>query len=185
MNHPTTLESTEINALLALQHSNLVQHLEAAAAASQGFLTFQYSETDILRMMKDMPQPITKAGDDITGYALATSPAASNDIEIMNTMVKLTAGLSLNGTSLSDLRYYFMGQVCVKEGHRGQGIFDKLYEHHRELFADTYDCLVTEISAANLRSQAAHARVGFQTIHSYADEQGIDWLVVAWDWRVI
>jgi hypothetical protein len=180
---PAILQLAEINELLALQRSNLVQHIDVFTAASQGFLTFEYDESVLLRMMRDMPQPVSRAGDEITGYALAASREACQDIELMRSLAELTQTLQLNGSRLSGLKHYFMGQVCVKEGYRGKGVFDMLYEQHRTLFSGDYDCLVTEIAAANLRSQVAHERVGFETIHVYTDQNDKDWHVVAWDWR--
>ncbi|PSL43440.1 hypothetical protein CLV51_108130 [Chitinophaga niastensis] len=181
--NPTILQLAEIDELLALQRSNLVQHIDVFTAASQGFLTFEYSEPVLLRMMQDMPQPISRVDDEMIGYALAITREACQDIELMHPLAELTQTLEINGTKMSALKYYFMGQICVKDGHRGKGVFDMLYEHHRALFSGEYDCLVTEIAAANLRSQAAHDRVGFEVIHVYTDHNDKEWQVVAWDWR--
>ncbi|HVI48775.1 MAG TPA: hypothetical protein VM802_28155 [Chitinophaga sp.] len=179
----TTLQHSEIEDLLALQRSNLVTQISSDTAASQGFLTFQYTAPVLSRMMEDMAQPITKSGDVITGYALSTSREAGMEIALMKPLVEMCdEQLSFNGKPLREQRYYLMGQVCVRDGWRGQGIFDKLYQYHKELFSKDYDCIVTEIAATNLRSQAAHARVGFETIHEHEDG-GTVWHVVAWGWK--
>jgi ribosomal protein S18 acetylase RimI-like enzyme len=75
-----------------------------------------------------------------------------------------------------------MGQICVDKDYRGQGLFDMLYRHDRELYSNSYDFMVTEISVSNSRSLRAHQRVGFQTINVYRDEID-EWEVVLWDWR--
>ncbi len=64
--------------------------------------------------------------------------------------------------------------------YRGQGVFDLLYAHHRQLFARQYDFVITEIATRNQRSQRAHERVGFETINTYRDELD-EWNVVVMD----
>ena len=77
-----------------------------------------------------------------------------------------------------------MGQVCVADGYRGQQVVDRMYQHHREVYGDRYQLLITDISASNIRSLRAHARVGFQTLHEFYDPViGETWVVVVWDWQ--
>jgi hypothetical protein len=178
----TVLAPTDMDSLLQLQRSNLVQHISSQTAKTQGFLTFEYSHDVLERMMMDMSQPVITSGETLVGYALATSVAAGEEIPLMRPLVKMTRELTLNGRPISQLRHYFMGQICIREGWRGNGLFDALYAAHKTLFSRDYDCIVTEIAVNNLRSQAAHARVGFQKIHTHTDD-GTEWDVVAWDWR--
>lgn len=178
----TVLAPADMNSLLQLQRSNLVQHISSQTAKTQGFLTFEYSSDILERMMTDMSQPVITSGETLVGYALATSVGAGEEIALMRPLVKMAGTLSLNGSPISQLRHYFMGQICIREGWRGQGLFDALYTAHKTLFSPDYDCIITEIAADNLRSQAAHARVGFQKIHTYKDA-ATQWDVVAWDWR--
>ena len=75
-----------------------------------------------------------------------------------------------------------MGQICIAEGYRGIGIFDGLYRTMAETYGDRFDFTVTEVAARNTRSLKAHARVGFQTLHTYRDATaGEDWQVIALD----
>jgi RimJ/RimL family protein N-acetyltransferase len=176
------LSPANIDSLLNLQQSNLVQHITSETAQTQGFLTFQYTKPILERMMTDMAQPVVVSDNALVGYALATSCAAGEEIALMRPLVKMAQELNLNGTPVSQLRHYFMGQICVREGWRGYGLFDALYKAHKTLFSPDFDCLITEIATTNLRSRAAHARVGFTTIHTYTDDT-TEWNVVAWDWR--
>ena len=91
-------------------------------------------------------------------------------------------GLTWQNKPIGSQRYYAMGQVCVAEGYRGQGVFDGLYAKHKELLSGQYDLCVTEIAVRNTRSIRAHERVGFQTIHTYTDDSEL-WNVVLWDFR--
>ena len=59
-----------------------------------------------------------------------------------------------------------MGQVAVAAGYRGQRVFDRMYAKLREAYLDSHDFVVTEVSARNPRSLAAHYRVGFKDLVS-------------------
>jgi len=75
-----------------------------------------------------------------------------------------------------------MGQICIDKTYRGKGIFNILYQKHKELYSHKYDLLVTEISVNNPRSLRAHEKVGFKIIHTYHDALD-EWAVVVWDWH--
>lgn len=179
---PGILLPSEMEDLLALQRRNLIQHISDQTANSQGFLTFEYTAPVLEIMMADMAQPVIKSNNGIAGYALATSCQAGMTIPLMKPLVELTQQLFYGEKSLAQLEHYFMGQICVHEDFRGKGLFDALYAQHKALFAKDFDCLVTEIATANKRSLVAHARVGFQQVHTYRDN-GKSWEVVVWDWR--
>jgi hypothetical protein len=174
------LKSEEIKSLLSLQKENLIQNLLESESSNTGFLTFQYSEKAMADMMEDMPQPIARSNNEIVGYALATSCEAGSKMELLKPLLEVCKSLEYNDKSLSKQKFYLLGQVCVKEGHRGAGIFDALYAKHKELFSVNFDCVVTEIAVTNHRSLAAHTRVGFKILAEYEDNNR-DWYVVAWD----
>jgi hypothetical protein len=51
-----------------------------------------------------------------------------------------------------------------------------------ERYGGRFDFTVTEVAARNPRSLRAHARVGFQALHVYADAStGEEWHVIALD----
>ena len=171
------LQTSEIDALLALQRANLAVNLDAQTIESQGFVTFVYAPETIKKMMQAAPQIVARADNQIVGYALTTTVEAGLENALMRPLVELSAKLG----PLSKKRFYFMGQVCVRADYRGIGVFDALYNEHKALFQYQYDAVVTEIASDNLRSLAAHKRVGFQTIHTEFDEtHGKEWQVVAW-----
>jgi RimJ/RimL family protein N-acetyltransferase len=89
--------------------------------------------------------------------------------------------LDWQGKQIQDYRFYVMGQICVAESHRGQGVFDGLYNAHKRLLSADFDLCVTEVATRNTRSSRAHERVGFRTIHTYQDHTDV-WNVVVWDW---
>jgi ribosomal protein S18 acetylase RimI-like enzyme len=83
---------------------------------------------------------------------------------------------------LPEYHFYIMGQICIAKEYRGKGLFDMLYEKHKEIFQSKYDFVITEVATRNIRSMRAHIRVGFKIIATYTDELD-EWAVVIWDWR--
>jgi hypothetical protein len=129
-------------------------------------------------MNQNTPQIVARYEDEIVAFALAMLPGLGKLISDLQPMFEVIEGITLKGEKLSSQRYYVMGQICVGEKFRGQGIFDGLYQTHKEIYSPDYDLCITEISTSNTRSQRAHERVGFQTIHNHRDHVD-DWNVVA------
>ena len=135
----TTLKEEDIHHLLTLQKDNLKQNLDAETIDSQGFVSFVYSPEDIKGMMRDEPQIIAVDGNEIVGYALTASLEYARTVKLLQPLVEKSRTLTYNDTYLqpnsnnsNGLKCYIMGQVCVKIGYRGIGVFDALYEGHKE-----------------------------------------------------
>ncbi len=174
----SVLNTDEIQDLLNLQTENLKVNLDAKTIDSQGFVSFVYKPETIKGMM-ELPQIIAKADDTIIGYALSCSLSYGLEMTLMKPLVELSDTLTYQNEPLSNLRLYIIGQVCVKAGYRGQGVFEALYDGHKEYLSNQYDATITEIALENKRSLAAHKRIGFQTIYEYFDEiSQKDWAVV-------
>ena len=73
-----------------------------------------------------------------------------------------------------------MGQICVAENYRGKGVFDSLYQKHKELNGSSYDLCVTSVSTRNKRSMRAHERVGFEIVHTFRDQTD-EWNILVWN----
>ena len=86
------------------------------------------------------------------------------------------------GQLLKEVNYVVVGQLCVGEGYRGQGLVKRLYDHFRDCLSSQYEYLITDVAQSNTRSLNAHKKSGFQVIDTlvYA---GIGWDIVLWDWR--
>ncbi len=177
----TTVSSPrECTQILDLQSRNHASALSAAVKADQGFLTVRHEPSVLQRMNEHSPSIIAKANDQVVGYALVMPPAFAAEVPILQPMFDLLYTLSWQGQALREqARWFVMGQVCVAEGYRGQGVFDGLYAKMKAVCAADYDFTVTEIAARNSRSLRAHARVGFETLQVYDDAlTGETWQVV-------
>ena len=180
----TTQTDDDLRGLLALQRRNQVKNVPLAVQQEQGFVTLLYTFEQIKRMHEAAPSVIAKDGDEVVGYAITTLPDVRADIPELESLFQLIDTVEYQGKPLGAYPYYVVGQVCVSEGYRGQGVFDALYAHHKSLFQDRYRLFITDISSRNARSVRAHERVGFRAVHTFHEPAANEsWTVVVWDWQ--
>ena len=174
---------SDLQQMLDLQKRNLEKNLEAGELAAQGFVTADHSLALLAEMNQEGPHAIAKMENQIIGYALVMTETFKMRLPVLVPMFDEIAATHYRGKSLSEYRYFVMGQVCIDKPYRGQGVFSGLYQAMRKRFENQYDLVVTEISARNPRSIRAHEKVGFEAVHRYrSEEDGEDWVLVVWDW---
>lgn len=167
----------ELEQILQLQAVNLRDRISPERAAREGFLTVAHTLDVLERMHALAPSVIAKDGETLAGYALVMPVEARPFVPLLEPMFQLLETLSWRGRPLREYHYYVMGQVCVAEAYRGQGVFDALYREHRASYGARFDCTVTEVATRNTRSMRAHARAGFETIETHRDAMD-EWAVV-------
>ena len=178
-----TLQSEEeIRQIVELQRQNLQVSLSIEKASLDGFVTVQHTYSLLEKMNEAAPQIIAKDGEKVAGYALVMPASFKKMIPVLEPMFDKLEKLDYENKKISEYRYYVMGQICVADGYRGMGIFDQLYQKHKELLSPNFDLCITEIASRNARSMRAHERVGFKTLHTYQDKTD-HWNIVAWDWK--
>ncbi len=172
----------DLEQILSLQSSNLIQNLSVEERDSNGFLTVKHNLDLLARMNSSAPQIIAKENENVVGFALVMFKEFSEMIPVLTPMFDMFKKLSYKGKFLDTYSYYVMGQICIAEEFRGQGIFEKLYLKHKEIYSGKFDICLTEVSVRNKRSMRAHERVGFHTIHTFNDKTD-DWNILLWDWK--
>ena len=177
------LTPSDIPAVLTLQQANLKPNLTEEQRKAQGFLTIQHSPALLEEMNADAPSIVAKVDHEIAGFCLAMTRKFEKSIPILIPMFELIDQLEYENKQLKDYQYIVVGQVCVGNGFRGQGIFDGLYAQYKDVYAGKYELAVTEIAALNTRSMAAHQRVGFKFLHQYTAPDGQVWNIVTWNWK--
>jgi hypothetical protein len=166
----------DLEQILDLQGANLARNLSADEIAAQGFVTVEHSLDLLKRMHTIAPSIVARDGKSLAGYALVMPLQCRSFIPILEPMFTRLASLGM-----FEQRFYVMGQICVGEPWRGQGVFDLLYQTHRHHLRATYDFSVTEVATRNARSTRAHERVGFTIIDRYRDATD-EWALLRWDW---
>jgi hypothetical protein len=172
----------ELELIAALSSANLSANISAETKAKEGFVSWFYPP-DVLKTLQAIaPSVIVMDEDRLAGYAITLTPECLPAYPAAIPTYEHASSLLHNGLPLGGQRFYLMGQICVAEPYRGQGLVNILYAGHRLFYSGKYDLLLTEISISNPRSLKAHQKIGFQVIDTHEDPQG-SWDVVLWDWR--
>ncbi len=169
--------------ILALQKQNLAQTLSPDEITREGFVTVAHSFEDLKKMNSYEQSVIAMKNGTVIAYLLAMTEQSKHDIPILVPMFDVFNQITFQHRKVSEYNYLVVGQVCVAKEFRGQGVLDECYQEYKKRFNQKYDFAITEISQKNIRSMKAHERIGFQTIHQYKDDNGIDWNIVLWDWK--
>lgn len=171
----------ELQQILRLQEKNLIQRIDETEMMSQGFVTLRHDLTILEQMHRLAPSIIIKDDDKVVAYALTMLQECRQLMPDLEPMFSLFDNLSWNNKPLNDYRFYVMGQICIAKEYRGQGLFEQLYQYHKNNYRSQFDLCVTEISRRNHRSLRAHEKMGFKIIHNHRDQLD-EWVIVAWDW---
>ena len=174
--------SDELQQILKLQEENLLNNIDNAEMQSQGFVTLHHSLAILKQMHSLAPSAIFKDSEKVIAYALTMLRECRQLMPDLEPMFALLDKLSWNNKPLNDYRFYVMGQICIAKDYRGQGLFEKLYQHHKKIHEARFDLFITEISNRNPRSLRAHEKAGFKKIHTHHDKLD-EWVVVCWDWK--
>ena len=178
----TTVSSRkELEQIHVLNQQNLKHNISAEEQVQEGFVSWHYSLELLEKMHRLAPSIIVKDGENVVGYALVTLKEACSFHKDLEMMLAKLEPVKYNGRSLMLYDFYLMGQVCVHKDYRGKGVFDLLYQQHKNMYSKDYELLITEIAASNTRSIRAHEKVGFKMIYTYHDNKDT-WNVVAWNW---
>ena len=162
----------ELKQILSIQSRNFPDTQDLELLGAEGFLTVKH-DLDLLKAMNQKcPHSIAVHNNEVIGYALSMHPDFSNEIEILKSMfVKIEKHVP------EHKKYVVMGQVCVDEPFRKQGVFRGLYQLMKTSFKDEFDWIITEVDLRNQRSLNAHINVGFQHIIQYRSD-GRDWAMI-------
>ena len=126
---------------------------------------------------------ILKEGNIVKAYALYTPISFIKEVEHLEEVFNLFSAISWQGKMVNDLKYIFMGQVCVEESLRGLGVFRQLYKAFRDCYKNDFEYCLTLIALRNVKSHHAHLKLGFETVYVAALDNYEPWELVAWNMR--
>jgi hypothetical protein len=173
----------ELQQILTLQGKNHFENVTADKMQSDGFVTVKHDLDLLVKMNNRAKQIVAIENGKVVGYALVMLKEFDTLVPILSPMFRMIEKLEYNTKKLSSYNYYVMGQICIDESARRKGVFDALYEKHRETYSGLFEICLTEVSIRNSRSMKAHERVGFRTIHRFQDETD-SWNILLWDWHL-
>ena len=182
LNVTITSGTKDLEEILALQKQNLIRNISKEEVQSQGFVTVDHSMEMLEQMHQLAPSVIIKDEDKVVAYALTMLCECRDLVPELESMFERFETQQWKNKPLNYYSFYVMGQICVDKAYRGQGLFDQLYQKHKEVYQPRFDFILTEVATRNLRSLNAHKRIGFQSINTYRDELD-EWEVIVWDWN--
>jgi GNAT superfamily N-acetyltransferase len=171
----------DLPAILSLQKRWLKRNLSLEESRTEGFLTVEHTLDQLSSLHAHAPAIVALHGDELAGYALSMTLECADVVPDLLPMFQQFAALTYRGKRLTQIPFYVMGQICVAEEFRGEGVFQQLYAEHRRQYGSRFNALVTEVSIHNHRSMRAHKKLGFETIHHNVDSAG-EWEVLLWPW---
>jgi L-amino acid N-acyltransferase YncA len=171
----------ELLQILELQERNHIDNIDDSEMYAQGFVTLRHTLPELQQMNALAPSIIAKENGKMIGYALVMIVEARSFFTPLESMFRNLEKLEYRNKPLNEYHYYVMGQICIDKDYRRTGVFNLLYQKHKEIYQNRFDFVITEVSTRNQRSYKAHERVGFKTIDVYQDELD-EWAVIVWDW---
>lgn len=174
---------SELVGIKKLQQENLKKNLNPDEAATEGFVTAEYSLEFLETMHRASPSIIAKDGDKVIGYALVALESIRHHHDLLAYLFNTVDKSMYNNLTLKDSRYVIAGQLCVAKNYRGLGLARKMYQHYRACLSGSYDYCITDVAQENPRSLKTHVKSGFQVIDTLTYE-GKAWDIVLWDWTI-
>jgi hypothetical protein len=178
----TVSDKKELEQIYQLNLRNLKSNISEQEQQQEGFVTWAYP-LDLLEKTNELaPSVIVKNGDAVVAYALTLLLEARSFHKDLELFVRSLESLEYMNRPLLKHNFYCMGQICIDKAYRGQGLVNRMYQKHKELYSSKYDFILTEIATKNERSMNAHAKIGFKPLHRFDDAHG-EWDIVVWNWQ--
>lgn len=157
---------SDYDPLVELQRANLATKLSVSEQKSEGFLS-GYLDVPVLRECNhDGCVLVIAHHDEPIGFLAMHRPQFKLIPPLELAMLAVLNGMTVERKKFNEWQPCMCGPVCIAKEFRGQGLFEKLYEHVPE-FAGDCDLVVTLISTDNQRSLAAHRKVGLKAINQF------------------
>ena len=180
--HYTTAKTTsDLRKILELQKKNLEMSITKEELHQEGFVTVHHSLELLEEMNQPFPHIIAKEEDELIGYTLVMLKSMKERIPVLIPMIQRINALAFEGEALNEAAYFIMGQVCIKKGYRGKGIFKGLYDHMKKVLFPHFKYVITGVSDRNQRSMRAHQKQGFEILHTYTSKEGEEWAILIWN----
>jgi len=171
----------DLKGIKALQTANLKTGIAPKDLKKTGFVTAAYSLALLEKMNAYYPAVIAKMGPKVVGYALVVDHQIRGQHDLLDDLLTQIDNTHYQGQLLAHSRYVVVGQLCVAQEVRGQGLAQKLYQQFKTSYRDRFTFCVTDVDHENLPSLRAHEKTGFQKLGTLT-YGGSDWSIVLWDW---
>ena len=173
----------DMDGVVRLQQANLGPNLSEEQKHVGGHVTVETNPKLLKQVMDDEGVIVARDKDEIVGYIVPLTLEHARELPVLDPFVARFRDLTYKGKNLNEYKYCILGQICVDQRYRGQGMFEELYKAFAERFADKYDLAVTEVGANNPRSLHAHTtKAGLDIAETYQGN-GREWYILIFDMR--
>ncbi len=159
--------TSDIDGVLELQNANLYAHL-AAEERSGGFVTTPFSSEQLQLWMSENGAFIAENASGLVAYALAGSWNLYAQWPIFPFMIARLEREIWRGKSLRSSETFQYGPVCIAREWRGKDILPRLFTVLKENFAPRFAVGLSFINQQNVRSLAAHRKLGMEIVDEFA-----------------
>ncbi|WP_116125572.1 GNAT family N-acetyltransferase [Lewinella sp. IMCC34183] len=173
----------QLKQILELQQANVLEHVDADTASSQGFVTATHDLPLLKKMTAAASSVVAQRDRKVLGYCLAMTRDFSRDVAVLTALIARQDNLKHRGKPLGESGYLIMGQLCVAKEARGQKLADRMYKYLRGCYHPRFPYCVTAIDERNTRSLHVHRRIGFEELDRFSSPDGRNWVLVIWNWR--
>ena len=170
--------SEDYPAILRLQSANYIDSL-SAEERKQGFLSAQFSPTQVSEMAEHLGIMIALVGNDVVGFLCAFRNEFEHGSPVLAKMFESYDRVKFEGKTLSSYKSYVYGPVCIGREYRQRGLLRGLYEAQKQDLAGQFDVGVAFVSRSNPHSLQAHvAGLGMTEVGDF-DVKGSVYAILA------
>lgn len=143
--------------ILTLQAKNLRWNLDELQQ-QQGFLSVEYGADELSAINNGLGIYVAIEGNQLRAYAMAETNAFAAAVPIIAQMASRFPGARFHDQSLTDLRYFIYGPVCIDRATRGRGLLNGLLKAMSAALSADFDLGIAFIAQSNIHSYQAHIR---------------------------
>ena len=150
-----------IDQIVSLNKRYLLTNLPKGKTG-KGFIRIEYSEAEILEIIRNGEIAIALSGTKVQGYFLIGKRTDNPRLEYQR-----KGALSLSGMIGASFEKIGYGcQVCIDENYRGLGLYKDMISFIAEKVNGKYDFLLSTISTENRISLQNSLAIGWKPINS-------------------
>jgi hypothetical protein len=167
-----------------LQELSHFTNVKDSDKEKEGFVSIETDFSMLKRLHEKNSILVGVKDSEIVGYEIPLDLENARKIFLLEPFIKRILMLKYKGKRLSEYKIIIEGQICIKKGHKGEGIAERLHEEFVRFLKPKYDLIITEISNQNPRSLYVHTKkLGLSILEQYSAD-GRDWYILIQDMRV-
>ncbi len=160
-------DPSDFPAIRELQKQNLLRNL-APQDQQAGFLSIEYNIEQLARLNLELGIFVSMEDDHLAGYLITQPMDFALQSALITAMVMRFPDIQYGAQSLSGLKTFVYGPVCIDRRYRGQGILKGLYGIMLETLNGQYNVGVAFVSEKNPRSLRAHQKkLGMKVVDEF------------------